>query len=101
MRLEVKFCRSGSDFCSCWLKSAVTGNPCSATEMADLRSAPKLLLPYSETALAQVATVPGTPTDSPDRRASSKASGLPVFGSMKKLGLQAAGHISRPSMVTT
>ena len=45
--------------------------------------------------------MPGTPTDSPERRASSKASGLPVLGSMNRFGVQAAGHISRPSMVMT
>jgi hypothetical protein len=33
---------------------------------------------YVRTALSQVATMPGTPTESPERRASSNASGLPV-----------------------
>ena len=34
MRLLVKFCRSGSDFCSCSLKSRVMVKPRLATEIA-------------------------------------------------------------------
>ncbi|MDT4900897.1 MAG: hypothetical protein QOJ78_1827 [Pseudonocardiales bacterium] len=45
--------------------------------------------------------MPGTPTDSPERRASSNASGFPVAGSMNCCVVQDAGQVSRPSSVTT
>ncbi len=45
--------------------------------------------------------MPGTPTDRPEWRASSNANGLPVDGSMNSCVEQAAGHFSRPSIVTT
>ena len=48
---------------SCW-KSALTRNPRSATLMAGCRSAARLLRPYRLTALAQVATIEGTPVAS-------------------------------------
>jgi hypothetical protein len=49
----------------------------------------------------QVAGVPGTPTESPLVTAVAKAYGWPVDGSTKMSGRNAAGPVSRPSIVET
>src|SRR5262245_11784344 len=57
------------------------------------------IVPYSSSALAHVATVPGTPTDMPLNRASLNGSGTPF--SQNDVGVIAADARSRPSIVTT
>ena len=56
------------------------------------------IVPYLSSAFAQVATVPGTPTDRPLKRASVNGSGAPL--SQKDVGVIAADARSRPSIVT-
>ena len=58
-------------------------------------------LPHRSAAASQVASVPGTPTDRPLTRASWKAYGRPVAGSMKWVSVIVAGPASRPSIVCT
>ena len=47
-----------------WTKSGLTRKPWSATAMAGRRSAARLARPYRLTAVAQVATIEGTPVAS-------------------------------------
>src|SRR5580765_6457801 len=56
------------------------------------------IVPYSASAFAHVATVPGTPTDMPLNRASLNGSGTPF--SQNDVGVIAADARSRPSIVT-
>ncbi len=76
-RLLVNDCRSASDACSCWWKLRSTRKPRLAMPIAGCRSAPKLCRPNCRTASAHVATMPGTPTAMPERRACSKSIGWP------------------------
>src|SRR6266705_3436968 len=58
-----------------------------------------VIVPYFSSASAQVAGVPGTPTDIPLKRASLNGSGAPF--SQKDDGVIAALAFSRPSIVVT
>src|SRR5438876_9192532 len=59
----------------------------------------RVIVPYLSSASAQVAGVPGTPTDMPLKRASLNGSGAPF--SQKDVGVIAAVAFSRPSIVVT
>ena len=85
----------------CARNASLTTNPFSAIRMAGRSASASEIVPQRRSALAQVAGVPGTPTDSPELTASANGSGLPVAGSTNESARMAAGAVSRPSMVCT
>ena len=99
--VELKWPKRAALSWVCLAKVSSTTKPWSATRIAGCSTCAKLRVPQRSSACAQVAGVPGTPTDKPLVTASAKGNGCPVAGSMKAVGRIAAGAVSRPSRVTT
>ena len=73
--------------------------PSLATRIPGCSACASVIVPYLSSASAQVAGVPGTPTDMPLKRASLNGSGAPF--SQKEVGVIATVAFSRPSIVVT
>src|SRR3954466_5284025 len=83
-----------------WSKNVwSTTKPFVATRIPGCSARASEIVPYFSSASAQVAGVPGTPTDIPLQRASLNGSGAPF--SQNDVGVIASGAVSRPSIVVT
>ena len=87
--------KRGSFSAVCSRKVSSTTNPRAASRAAGSSSRRRLRLPHRSSAVSQVASVPGTPTDRPLVTSSAK-----VNPSKAVRGID-SGAVSRPSIVVT